>query len=74
MSIDRATPLTGQALEAMLDRQDDARMSLACENMQLTNEENAVFAEMARLGLSYDERIDYLKAYLAQTAPALAAE
>lgn len=65
MSIDRATPLTGEALEAMLARQDDARMSLACENMQLTDEENAVFAEMARLNLSYDERIDYLKAYLA---------
>jgi hypothetical protein len=74
MSIDRTTPLTGQALRAMLARQEDARMSLACENMHLTDDENAIFAEMARLGLSYDARIEYLKAHLSQTAPALAAE
>ncbi|GJL52240.1 MAG: hypothetical protein NPIRA01_34670 [Nitrospirales bacterium] len=74
MSINRTTSLTGQALRDMLARQDDARMSLACENMYLTDKEEAVFAEMARLGLSYDARIDYLTAYLSQSAPALAAE
>ena len=74
MSIDRKTPLTGQSLRDMIARDEDGRASLACEGLHFTDEEEAVFAEMARQGLSYDARIDYLKAYLAQTAPALAAE
>lgn len=74
MTIDRNTPLTGQSLRAMIERDIDACASLACEGMQFSEEEEAVFTEMARQGLSYEARIDYLKAYLARTAPALAAE
>ncbi|GJL80345.1 MAG: hypothetical protein NPINA01_33340 [Nitrospinaceae bacterium] len=74
MSIDRITPLTGQSLCEMVARDDDARASLACEGMYFTEEEEAVFAEMASLGLSYEARIEYLKAYLARTLPAFAVE
>ena len=58
----------------MLARDVEAVASLACEGIQFTKEEEAVFADMARRGLSYDDRIAYLKAYVARTAPALAAE
>lgn len=58
----------------MMARDMEAVASLACEGIQFTNEEEAVFADMARRGLSYDDRIAYLKAYVARTAPALAAE
>ena len=74
MSIDRKASLTGQSLRAMIERDIDACASLACEGMSFTPEEEAVFAEMASQGLSYDARIDYLNTYLARTAPALAAE
>jgi len=74
MSIDRTIPLTGQEFRNMLARDEDARASLACEGMVFTPDEEAVFTEMARQGLSYDARIAYLKAYLTRTAPALAAE
>ena len=73
MNIDRTTPLTGDAWLEMMARDEDARASLACEGMHFTEEE-ALFAEMARLKLSYGARIEHLKAYLGRTAPALASE
>jgi hypothetical protein len=74
MTPEQHTPLKGQALLDMMARDMEARASLACEGIHFTEEEEAVFADMARQGLNDAARMEYLKDYFAQTSPALAAE
>lgn len=69
MAIDRKKPITGKDLEELVERDKEAVASLACEGIHFTPEEEAIFQEMNRLGLSYDDRIKYLNDYFDRTAP-----
>ncbi|MDH5641036.1 MAG: hypothetical protein OEY28_07055 [Nitrospira sp.] len=67
MAIDRKKPITGKELEELIERDKEAVASLACEGIHFTPEEEAVFQEMNRLGLSYDEQGKYLDDWLHRT-------
>lgn len=67
MAIDRKKLITGKELEELIDRDKEAVASLACEGIHCTSEEDAVFAEMNRLGLSYDDQGKYLDDWLNRT-------
>lgn len=68
MAADRTKPLAGKELEALIQRDKEAVASLACEGIHCTPEEDAVFEEMNRLNLSYDERIKHLNDYFDRTS------
>lgn len=68
MTADRKKPITGKDLEALIERDKEAVASLACEGIVFTPEEDAAFAEMNKLGLSYDDRIKYLNQYFDNTS------
>lgn len=67
MTVDRKKPITGKELEELIERGKEARASLACEGIYCTPEEDAVFAEMNRLNLSYEERDKYLDDWMHRT-------
>lgn len=67
MIVDRKKPITGKELEELIERGKEARASLACEGIYCTPEEDAVFAEMNRLNLSYEERDKYLDDWMHRT-------
>lgn len=67
MAIDRKKPIIGKELEELIERDKEAVASLACEGIHFPPEEEAVFQEMNRLGLSYDEQGKYLDEWLHRT-------
>ncbi|UVT18295.1 MAG: hypothetical protein H8K03_22420 (plasmid) [Nitrospira sp.] len=67
MTVDRNKPITGKELEALIERGKEAKASLACEGIFLTPEEDAAFAEMNRLGLSYEQRDKFLDEWMHRT-------
>lgn len=67
MAIDRKKPITGKELEELIERGKEARASLACEGIYCKPEEDAVFEEMNRLGLSYEQRDKYLDDWMHRT-------
>lgn len=67
MTVDRKKPITGKELEALIERGREARASLACEGIFLTPEEDAVFDEMNKLGLSYEGRDKFLDDWMHRT-------
>ena len=67
MIVDRKKPITGKELEELIDRDKEAVASLACEGIYCTPEEDAVFEEMNRLGLSYEQRDKYLDDWMHRT-------
>ena len=54
---------TESEIKARQKRDRVAKASLACEGITFTAEEDALFEEMDRLGLSNDERSAYIDAY-----------
>lgn len=66
MDIDRKTPLTGKELHDMIARDQEAVASAACEGIYYTDEEEALFQEMNRQGLSYDEQARRIDEFLHQ--------
>ena len=55
--------LTESEIKARQKRDAVAKASLACEGITFTAEEDALFEEMDRLGLSADECSAYIDAY-----------
>lgn len=64
MAIDRKKPLSDTEVRERRERHKEAAASSACEGIHLTEEEEALFAEFDRLGLSYDEEAKRIDEYL----------